>query len=269
MSDFQGMQSPTEPSALRRLSPADYEAVVQQVAADLFLNDERFRKSVVLREVRKVLFGWGAAIGLTSLATVIGLFINARESLTQTVTTELSRAVKEHVNARTELLNESLKSLTSTAVTQIIHVQKEVDAAQTTLDQSQRQLAIANEQSVALQKRIANVSQTLKLVQENVAWLGDSNNSERVAAFIRTFSAEKDFKTVADLLSRMSWIEGMVLKSEAAGRARIIDETYHQMIQAGQDVGRYGKPSPGEFDPSTMPHWEKLKSALKTEPSNQ
>ncbi len=114
-----------------QLSQDEYERVLQQVASELFLNDEQFRKSVVLREVRKVVLGWGTAIGIGSLIAVMTLYINARDALKQTTTTELSKAVKEHVASRSELLNDSIKSLTSTAIGQIVHVQKELESAQT------------------------------------------------------------------------------------------------------------------------------------------
>jgi hypothetical protein len=158
-------QDPMQPSikltGTPPLAPDEYERVLQQVASDLFLNDEQFRKAVVLREVRKVVLGWGAAIGITSLFAIATLYMNARDSLKQTVSTELSKAVREHVSARSEFLNESVKSLTSTAVGQIVDVQKELESAQTALDRAEKQLAVANQQSGDLQRRIASISDTL------------------------------------------------------------------------------------------------------------
>jgi hypothetical protein len=164
-----------------QLTAEEYERVLQQVAADLFLNDEHFRKAVVLREVRKVVLGWGTAIGIGSVIAVATLYVNARDALKQSTSTELSKAVKEHVSSRTELLNESIKSLTNTAVGQIVHVQKELEGAQNALDRSEQQLALANQQSADLQRRIASISETLKLVQQNAAWLGDIQNAQRSA----------------------------------------------------------------------------------------
>jgi hypothetical protein len=208
-----------------QLAPDEYERVLQQVASDLFLNDEQFRKAVVLREVRKVVLGWGTAIGITSVFAIVTLYLNARDSLKQTVSTELSKAVKEHVSARSELLNESVKSLTSTAVGQIVDVQKELESAQTALDRAQQQLTVANQQSSDLQRRIASISDTLSLVQQNAIWLGDVQNAQRVASFIRTLSNERNGKAVGDLLVRLDrleafQIESQILRSAASNEAQ-------------------------------------------------
>jgi hypothetical protein len=206
-------------AGMPQLSAQEYERVLQQVASDLFLNDEQFRKAVVLREVRKVVLGWGTAIGITSLLAIITLYINARDSLTQTVSTELSKAVKEHVTTRTELLNESIKSLTNTAVGQIVHVQKELESTQAALDGAEKQLAVANQQSGDIQRRIANISDTLTLVQQNAAWLGDAQNAQRVAGFIRTLSNERNGKAVGDLLFRVDRLEAFQIESQIVSSA--------------------------------------------------
>src|ERR1700722_19278878 len=197
-----------------QLSQEEYERVLQQVASELFLNDEQFRKSVVLREVRKVVLGWGTAIGIGSLIAVMTLYINARDALKQTTTTELSKAVKEHVTSRSELLNDSIKSLTNTAIGQIVHVQKELESAQSALDRSEQQLAQANQQSADLQRRIASISETLKLVQQNAAWLGAIQNAQRVASFIRTLSQERNAKAIGDLLVRIDRVEAQQIESD-------------------------------------------------------
>jgi hypothetical protein len=213
------------------LSAEEYERVLQKVASELFLNDEQFRKAVVLREVRKVVLGWGTAIGIGSVIAVTTLYVNARDALKQSTSTELSKAVKEHVSARTELLNDSIKSLTNTAVGQIVHVQKELETAQTALALAEQQLATANQQSGDLQKRITAVSETLRLVQQNSAWLGDSQNAQRVAGFIRTLSQEQNAKAIGDLLVRLDRLEALQIDSQIVQRASILDDTHRKALE--------------------------------------
>ncbi len=233
-----------------QLTAEEYERVLQQVTSDLFLSDEPFRKSVVLREVRKVVLGWGTAIGLTSLVAIGSLYLNARDSLKQTVSVELSKAVKEHVTARSELLNESIKSLTNTAVGQIVHVQKELESAQAALDKAEQQLAVADQQSGDLQKRLASLSDALTLVQQNAVWLGDVQNAQRVASFIRTLSNESNSKAIGDLLVRLDRVEAFQIESQIL-RSAASDEA--QRKAAAADITRFIMNAPkdrqGKVDP--------------------
>jgi hypothetical protein len=248
-----------------QLSQEEYERVLQQVASELFLNDEQFRKSVVLREVRKVVLGWGTAIGIGSLIAVMTLYINARDALKQTTTTELSKAVKEHVASRSELLNDSIKSLTSTAIGQIVHVQKELESAQSALDRSEQQLALANQQSADLQRRIASISETLKLVQQNAAWLGDIQNAQRVASFIRTLSQERNAKAVGDLLVRIDRIEALQIESEIV-RSAASNEAQRRAIAADMTrlILNAPKEQQGKVDPVKSRAFDKWDAYIKT-----
>jgi hypothetical protein len=248
-----------------QLSQEEYERVLQQVASELFLNDEQFRKSVVLREVRKVVLGWGTAIGIGSLIAVMTLYINARDALKQTTTTELSKAVKEHVASRSELLNDSIKSLTSTAIGQIVHVQKELESAQSALDRSEQQLALANQQSADLQRRIASISETLKLVQQNAAWLGDIQNAQRVASFIRTLSQERNAKAVGDLLVRIDRVEALQIESEIV-RSAASNEAQRRAIAADMTrlILNAPKEQQGKVDPVKSRAFDKWDAYIKT-----
>jgi hypothetical protein len=264
-------QAGTDPRTSIKLAgtsqlPAEaYERVLQQVAADLFLNDEQFRKSVVLREVRKVVLGWGTAIGVGSLIAIVTIYVNARDSLTQTVSTELSKAVKEHVSSRTELLNESIKSLTNSAVGQIVHVQKELESAQAALDRAEQQLTVANQQSADLQRRIASISETLKLVQQNAAWLGDTQNAQRVASFIRTLSQERNAKAIGDLLVRLDRVEALQIESEIV-RSAASNEAQRRAVAA--DLTRLimnaSKEQQGKVDPVKSHAFDKWDAYIKT-----
>jgi hypothetical protein len=249
-------------AGLPQLSPEEYERVLQQVASDLFLNDEQFRKSVVLREVRKVVLGWGAAIGITSIIAVFTLYVNVRDSLTQTVSTELSKAVKEHVSARSELLNESIKSLTNTAVGQIVHVQKELESAQGALDRAQQQLTVANQQSSDLQGRIASISDTLRLVQQNAVWLGDVQNAQRVASFIRTLSNERNGKAVGDLLVRVDRVEAWQIESQIL-RSAATDDTQRRAAELTRLIMNAPKERQGKVDPHKSQAFEKIDAYIK------
>jgi len=248
-----------------QLSQEEYERVLQQVASELFLNDEQFRKSVVLREVRKVVLGWGTAIGIGSAIAVMTLYINARDALKQTTTTELSKAVKEHVASRSELLNDSIKSLTSTAIGQIVHVQKELESAQSALDRSEQQLALANQQSADLQRRIASISETLKLVQQNSAWLGDIQNAQRVASFIRTLSQERNAKAVGDLLVRIDRVEALQIESEIV-RSAASNEAQPRAIAADMTrlILNAPKEQQGKVDPVKSRAFDKWDAYIKT-----
>jgi hypothetical protein len=247
-----------------QLTAEEYERVLQQVAADLFLNDEHFRKAVVLREVRKVVLGWGTAIGIGSVIAVATLYVNARDALKQSTSTELSKAVKEHVSSRTELLNESIKSLTNTAVGQIVHVQKELEGAQNALDRSEQQLALANQQSADLQRRIASISETLKLVQQNAAWLGDIQNAQRVASFIRTLSQERNAKAIGDLLVRLDRVEALQIESEIV-RSAASNEAQRRAVMA--DLNRLilnaSKEQQGKVDPAKSHAFDKWDAYIK------
>jgi len=247
-----------------QLTAEEYERVLQQVAADLFLNDEHFRKAVVLREVRKVVLGWGTAIGIGSVIAVATLYVNARDALKQSTSTELSKAVKEHVSSRTELLNESIKSLTNTAVGQIVHVQKELESAQNALDRSEQQLALANQQSADLQRRIASISETLKLVQQNAAWLGDIQNAQRVASFIRTLSQERNAKAIGDLLVRLDRVEALQIESEIV-RSAASNEAQRRAVMA--DLNRLilnaAKEQQGKVDPAKSHVFDKWDAYIK------
>jgi hypothetical protein len=247
-----------------QLTAEEYERVLQQVASDLFLNDEQFRKAVVLREVRKVVLGWGTAIGIGSVIAVMTLYINARDALKQTTTTELSKAVKEHVTSRSELLNDSIKSLTNTAIGQIVHVQKELDSAQSALDRSEQQLALANQQSADLQRRIASISETLKLVQQNAAWLGDIQNAQRVASFIRTLSQERNAKAIGDLLVRLDRVEALQIESEIV-RSASANEAQRRAVAA--DLTRLIMNAPkeqqGKGDPAKSHAFDKWDAYIK------
>jgi hypothetical protein len=247
-----------------QLTAEEYERVLQQVAADLFLNDEHFRKAVVLREVRKVVLGWGTAIGIGSVIAVATLYVNARDALKQSTSTELSKAVKEHVSSRTELLNESIKSLTNTAVGQIVHVQKELESAQNALDRSEQQLALANQQSADLQRRIASISETLKLVQQNAAWLGDIQNAQRVASFIRTLSQERNAKAIGDLLVRLDRVEALQIESEIV-RSSASNEAQRRAVMA--DLNRLILNAPkepqGKVDPAKNHAFDKWDAYIK------
>jgi hypothetical protein len=234
-----------------QLTAEEYERVLQQVTSDLFLSDEPFRKSVVLREVRKVVLGWGAAIGITSLFAIGTLYVNARDSLKQTVSVELSKAVKEHVSTRSELLNESIKSLTNTAVGQIVHVQKELESAQAALDKAEKQLAVANQQSSDLQRRIASVSETLSLVQQNAIWLGDAQNAQRVAGFIRTLSNERNGKAVGELLYRVDRLEAYQIESQIVSSAAANEQ---QRRAAADNLTRLIMTLPPERQGKVDPH---------------
>jgi hypothetical protein len=260
-------ETPEHPSVklagLPQLSPEEYERVLQQVASDLFLNDEQFRKSVVLREVRKVLLGWGAAIGITSIIAVVTLYVNVRDSLTQTVSTELSKAVKEHVNARSELLNESIKSLTNTAIGQIVHVQKELESAQGALDRAQQQLTAANQQSSDLQRRIASIADTLGLVQQNAAWLGDVQNAQRVASFIRTLSNERNGKAVGDLLVRVDRVEAWQIESQILRSAPTAEETQRRAADLTRFIMNAPKDRQGKVDPHKSQAFDKIDAYIK------
>jgi hypothetical protein len=238
-------------AGLPQLSVEEYERVVQQVASDLFLNDEQFRKSVVLREVRKVVLGWGTAIGITSLFAIGTLYVNARDSLKQTVSTELSKSVREHVSTRSELLNESIKSLTNTAVGQIVHVQKELESAQAALDRAEKQLTVANQQSGDLQRRITSISDTLAVVQQNAIWLGDVQNAQRVAGFIRTLSNEKNGKAVGDLLYRIDRLEAYQIESQIVNSASVNAE---QRRAVAADLTRLIMTLPPERQGKVDPH---------------
>jgi hypothetical protein len=238
-------------AGLPQLSAEEYERVVQQVASDLFLNDEQFRKSVVLREVRKVVLGWGTAIGITSLFAIGTLYVNARDSLKQTVSTELSKSVREHVSTRSELLNESIKSLTNTAVGQIVHVQKELESAQAALDRAEKQLTVANQQSGDLQRRITSISDTLSLVQQNAIWLGDVQNAQRVAGFIRTLTNEKNGKAVGDLLYRIDRLEAYQIESQIVNSAAANAE---QRRAVAADLTRLIMTLPPERQGKVDPH---------------
>jgi hypothetical protein len=251
-------------AGLPQLSADEYQRVVQQVAADLFLGDEQFRKAVVLREVRKVVFGWGTAIGLGSLVAVATLYVNAREAINQTTSNELSKAVKDHVGSRSELLNESVKSLTGTAVGQIVHVQKELDNAQAALDRAQQQLTVANQQSADLQKRIVAVSETLQLVQQNAAWLGDSQNAQRVAGFIRTLSNEKNGKAIGDLLVRLDRVEAIQIESEIL-RSAASNEAQRRAVMADMTrlILNAPKDQQGKVDPSKSRPFDKMDAYIK------
>lgn len=248
-----------------QLSAEDYERVLQQVASELFLNDEQYRKSVVLREVRKVVLGWGTAIGIGSLIAVMTLYINARDALKQSTTTELSKAVKEHVASRSELLNDSIKSLTNTAIGQIVHVQKELEGAQNALDRAEQQLALANQQSADLQRRIASISETLKLVQQNAAWLGDIQNAQRVASFIRTLSQERNAKAIGDLLVRLDRVEALQIESEIV-RSAASNEAQRRAVAA--DLTRLIMNAPkdqqGKVDPAKSHAFDKWDAYIKT-----
>jgi hypothetical protein len=248
-----------------QLSQEEYERVLQQVASELFLNDEQFRKSVVLREVRKVVLGWGTAIGIGSAIAVMTLYVNARDALKQTTTTELSKAVKEHVASRSELLNDSIKSLTSTAIGQIVHVQKELESAQSALDRSEQQLALANQQSADLQRRIASISETLKLVQQNAAWLGDIQNAQRVASFIRTLSQERNAKAVGDLLVRIDRVEALQIESEIV-RSAASNEAQRRAIAADMTrlILNAPKEQQGKVDPVKSRAFDKWDAYIKT-----
>jgi hypothetical protein len=250
-------------AGLPQLSAEEYERVLQQVASDLFLNDEQFRKSVVLREVRKVVLGWGAAIGLTSIIAVVTLYVNVRDSLTQSVSTELSKAVKEHVNARSELLNESIKSLTNTAVGQIVHVQKELESAQGALDRAQQQLTVANQQSSDLQQRIASIADTLRLVQQNAAWLGDVQNAQRVASFIRTLSNERNGKAVGDLLVRVDRVEAWQIESQILRSAATSEDTQRRAAELTRFIMNAPKDRQGKVDPHKSQAFEKIDAYIK------
>ncbi len=247
-----------------QLSQEEYERVLQQVASELFLNDEQFRKSVVLREVRKVVLGWGTAIGIGSLIAVVTLYINARDALKQTTSTELSKAVKEHVSTRSELLNESIKSLTNTAVGQIVHVQKELEGAQVALDRAEQQLAVANQQSADLQQRIGSISDTLKLVQQNAAWLGDAQNAQRVASFIRTLSQERNAKAIGDLLVRIDRVEAQQIESDIV-RSAIANEAQRRAIAADMNrlILNAPKEQQGKVDPVKSRLTEKWDAYIK------
>jgi ribosomal protein S18 acetylase RimI-like enzyme len=234
-----------------QLTAEEYERVLQQVTSDLFLSDEPFRKSVVLREVRKVVLGWGTAIGITSLFAIGSIYLNARDSLKQTVSIELSKAVKEHVSARSELLNESIKSLTNTAVGQIVHVQKELESAQAALDKAEKQLAVANQQSIDLQRRIASISETLSLVQQNAVWLGDAQNAQRVAGFIRTLSNEQNGKAVGDLLYRVDRLEAFQIQSQIVSSAAANEQ---QRRAAADNLMRMILTMPPERQGKVDPH---------------
>lgn len=265
-----GAESAGDPRASLRvagtpqLSQEEYERVLQQVASELFLNDEQFRKSVVLREVRKVVLGWGTAIGIGSLIDVVTLYINARDALKQTASTELSKAVKEHVSTRSELLNESIKSLTNTAVGQIVHVQKELEGAQVALDRAEQQLAVANQQSADLQQRIASISDTLKLVQQNAAWLGDAQNAQRVASFIRTLSQERNAKAIGDLLVRIDRVEAQQIESDIV-RSAIANEAQRRAIAADMNrlILNAPKEQQGKVDPVKSRLTEKWDAYIK------
>jgi hypothetical protein len=248
-----------------QLSQEEYERVLQQVASELFLNDEQYRKSVVLREVRKVVLGWGTAIGIGSLIAVMTLYVNARDALKQTTTTELSKAVKEHVASRSELLNDSIKSLTNTAIGQIVHVQKELESAQSALDRSEQQLALANQQSADLQRRIASISETLKLVQQNAAWLGDIQNAQRVASFIRTLSQERNAKAVGDLLVRIDRVEALQIESEIV-RSAASNEAQRRAIAADMTrlILNAPKEQQGKVDPVKSRAFDKWDAYIKT-----
>lgn len=265
-----GAESAGDPRASLRvagtpqLSQEEYERVLQQVASELFLNDEQFRKSVVLREVRKVVLGWGTAIGIGSLIAVVTLYINARDALKQTASTELSKAVKEHVSSRCELLNESIKSLTNTAVGQIVHVQKELEGAQVALDRAEQQLAVANQQSADLQQRIGSISDTLKLVQQNAAWLGDAQNAQRVASFIRTLSQERNAKAIGDLLVRIDRVEAQQIESDIV-RSAIANEAQRRAIAADMNrlILNAPKEQQGKVDPVKSRLTEKWDAYIK------
>jgi hypothetical protein len=248
-----------------QLSQEEYERVLQQVASELFLNDEQYRKSVVLREVRKVVLGWGTAIGIGSVIAVMTLYINARDALKQTTTTELSKAVKDHVASRSELLNDSIKSLTTTAIGQIVHVQKELEGAQSALDRSEQQLALANQQSADLQRRIASISETLKLVQQNAAWLGDIQNAQRVASFIRTLSQERNAKAVGDLLVRIDRVEALQIESEIV-RSAASNEAQRRAIAADMTrlILNAPKEQQGKVDPVKSHAFDKWDAYIKT-----
>jgi hypothetical protein len=251
-------------AGMPQLTAEEYERVLQQVASELFLNDEQYRKSVVLREVRKVVLGWGTAIGIGSVIAVMTLYINARDALKQTTTTELSKAVKEHVTSRSELLNDSIKSLTNTAIGQIVHVQKELDSAQSALDRSEQQLALANQQSADLQRRIASISETLKLVQQNAAWLGDIQNAQRVASFIRTLSQERNAKAIGDLLVRLDRVEALQIESEIV-RSASANEAQRRAVAA--DLTRLIMNAPkeqqGKVDPAKSHAFDKWDAYIK------
>jgi hypothetical protein len=70
-----------------------------------------------------------------------------------------------------------------------------------------------------LQRRIASISDTLSLVQQNAIWLGDVQNAQRVAGFIRTLSNEKNGKAVGDLLYRVDRLEAFQIESQILSSA--------------------------------------------------
>jgi hypothetical protein len=85
-----------------------------------------------------------------------------------------------------------------------------------------------------LQKRIGSISETLRLVQNNAAWLGDSQNAQRVAGFIRTLSSEKNAKAMGDLLARIDRMEAWQQESQMVLRANLLEDTQRRMIEVSR-----------------------------------
>ena len=188
-------------------SVEDYKRDKDERSAVWFLNDEEFRKRVVEDAMWDIVKRWGTVIGIANVIALIGIYWWARRSVEQAVAVEAEKVVK----ARTDFVDQSVKSITSTAVTRVAEMQGELEKSKAALASTQEQIAATMQQadevrtkSRELQRNLIDVSYAHQAIALSATFLNDPTNVQRAAAFIKLVSEDKNAKTITDLAAQIA-----------------------------------------------------------------
>jgi hypothetical protein len=194
-------------------SAEDYKRDKDEKAAVWFLNDEDFRQRVVADAMRTILLRWGAWVGVANILALIGIWYSVTKSAEKTVTTEVEKVVK----AKTDFVDQSVKIITSTAVSRVAEMQSELSTAQQTLAKSSEQVAHTmakaadtlkeaddvKQASGHLRQKQTELSYALGEIASHGVWLNDPKNVDRTAAFVKLVTQDNHAKAIADLAAEL------------------------------------------------------------------
>jgi len=149
------------------LTAEQYQVLVDKVASELLDKSETFRKTIVYREMTTLATKWAAFIGIVNVVGLVSIYVAVSAFMQQTVSDKAARAVAD----RSDAVNESIRELTRSAISDIATMRIQVAQAHQTIDDGKNQVATMQADIVKLEQSEGQAHQTIDVGKKQVALL--------------------------------------------------------------------------------------------------
>jgi hypothetical protein len=129
-----------------------------------------------------------------------GIWWWATKSVEQAVAAEAEKVVK----ARTDFVDQSVKTITSTAVAQVAVLQTELEKAKASLasshqqvDATMKQAEDVKEAATKMQLKLQEIEYAHQMITTNAAFLNDPAAVARVSSFVKLVSEDRNASTIS------------------------------------------------------------------------